>query len=389
MSNKSLLLVVTRFPYPLTTGETNKNFNLIKFLGKSFDVTLVVVCRELPNRNERLVIEGMVNKLVIFKPRIRDIVFGLTACLMNRQPLHFALFYSSAAKSYIDSIANTVDVVMGSVCRSWAYLYNVKNSNLYMDLADSLAMTFKANANVVGNVVLKYLYLVESRALRRTERRIVSVSKMSFLFNPIEVESLRKYGNVSLVPHGVHDFLLQPIVPDTKYCNDIVYFGKMDYAPNEDAVIWFVENILDKLPAHVKLVIIGISPSLKVQELAYQNRRVSILGFIDNPYPLISGSLCLVAPLRMGGGIQNKVLESLAVGANVLMTPKVGFALPDIDTSGCVICRSENEWIQHINRLLKQTRTGREVPNPQGPIYIERHFTWHSYQEIIMESLLK
>ena len=57
--------------------------------------------------------------------------------------------------------------------------------------------------------------------------------------------------------------------------------------------------------------------------LGKKNLRVDVIGFVDDPYPLISGALASIAPIRLGGGIQNKVLESLAVGANVVVSKMV------------------------------------------------------------------
>ena len=95
----------------------------------------------------------------------------------------------------------------------------------------------------------------------------------------------------------------------------------MDYRPNVDAVKWFVEEIFPKICTvvpSVKFYIVGSNPTKTVYSLA--NKNIYVTGYVDNIIPYILHSVAAVAPLRVARGIQNKVLEAMALGKPVIAT---------------------------------------------------------------------
>ena len=162
----------------------------------------------------------------------------------------------------------------------------------------------------------------------------------------------------------------------------------MDFHPNTDAVFWFVNNILPDLDKNIRLIIIGASPSKEIINLGKKNPRVVIEGFVDDPYPLILGCLASIAPIRLGGGIQNKVLESLAIGANVICSEMVAKSLPEIEESGVLVSKDKEEWILNINNLHKVKYNldvrDRLDERDRRKLYIKKRFTWKAYSESIM-----
>lgn len=376
-----LLFISTRFPLPLHSGFANKNFNFLKFFSVFFEITIVIISRDKPSDEDCKKMKKYVNQIYIFKPYIKDILVGFIRSIFNKQPLQFALFNSSLAHKKVNEIKDDFDLVFGSVIRSWPYIHNLKIP-IYIDLADSLSETYRRNYKTLKNPFLKFIYFVESYLAKETEKSLIKNSEAVFLFNRNEVEKLKKYGSVFEVPHGVHSHLLKNIEADSRYKSDLIFFGKMDFHPNTDAVFWFVNNVLPDLNKNIRLVIIGASPSKEIINLGKKNPRVIIKGFLDDPYPLISGSLASIAPIRLGGGIQNKVLESLAIGANVICSEMVANSLPEIEESGVLVSKNKKEWVLNINNLYKAKCNGDE--RVKRKLYIKKRFTWEAYSESIM-----
>lgn len=374
-----MLFVSTRFPLPLHSGFANKNFNFLKYFSDSYDISILIISRDIPCKKDLDEMKKLVADVYVFKPKPYDIFLGLINVIFKAYPIQFSLFYSRLAHRKILEIQEDFDIVFGSVIRSWQYISDF-NIPIYVDLADSLSETYKRNYKTLNNPIYKFVYFLESILLFNTERRLVKKASGSFLFNEHEVNALNAYGNVIKVPHGVHPHLLDDIKPGTKYKNDLIIFGKMDFHPNVDAVFWFVENVLPSLPKEIKLIIIGASPSDSINMLGKKNLRVDVIGFVDDPYPLISGALASIAPIRLGGGIQNKVLESLAVGANVVVSKMVADSMPDKHESGIIECNSVDDWIQNITKIyLKQINSNSE----KSKSYIRNRFTWKAYAKEI------
>jgi glycosyltransferase involved in cell wall biosynthesis len=173
---------------------------------------------------------------------------------------------------------------------------------------------------------------------------------------------------------------------DTKYADGVVIFGKMNFEPNVNSVEWFVKNVLPFLPNHIKLYVIGAEPSVRITNLAQKNSRIIVTGFISNPYPLMRGAIANLCPIQIGGGIQNKVLEGLAIGALGLISPLAAAPMPEIECSGLVVCDEPKEWL----RIILEAES-----NPQkfdsnrniGRSYALKHFSWEAYSKAVNNSI--
>lgn len=386
MKNKKskLLFVSTRFPLPLHSGFANKNFNFLKNFSKTYEITLLVITRDMPSEADINEMKNYVHDIKIYQPSIKDYLIGLFHSVVKLYPIQFFLFFSLDAYKEVKKIADDYDILFGSVIRSWIYLDDLKVPKFF-DLADSLAQTYRRNYKTLNNPIYKFIYFIEHLLMHRVEKKLIKNSKSTFLFNRKEAQLLSKYGRVDEVPHGVHDFLINDVSPNYKYKNDVIIFGKMDFHPNVDAAFWFVENILDTLPKDINLIIIGVSPIKKILELQEKNNRVKVLGFVEDPYSLICGSLASIAPIRLGGGIQNKVLESLAIGANVIISEMVAESLPEIDSSGVIVCKNVQDWTSEIIKIYKSK--DKYQNSSKRKIYIKERYTWDAYSRKIKNTI--
>ena len=98
--------------------------------------------------------------------------------------------------------------------------------------------------------------------------------------------------------------------------NSIVFYGAMSREENYQSAIWFIENVMSKLPEEITLNVVGANPPKKL--FAYENNRIHITGFVEDVRPYFSKALCLVVPLLLGAGIKIKVLEGMSAGVPIL-----------------------------------------------------------------------
>ena len=102
----------------------------------------------------------------------------------------------------------------------------------------------------------------------------------------------------------------------------LLFSGVMDYLPNENAMLWFVENVWDQLKQvrpDTQLVIAGMNPSPAIQELGRQNG-ITVTGFVDDMLACYHDASLFIAPFQIARGVQNKVLQSFACGLPVVTT---------------------------------------------------------------------
>ncbi len=172
-----------------------------------------------------------------------------------------------------------------------------------------------------NSVLFKMIYTIESKRLSCYEPKIINQSDLTLCVNKAEAEDVSRYGNVKWIPNGVNESIFEYNKRDGNYQYSIAFFGAMFYQPNIDAVLWFDKYVLDWVDSKIRFYIIGSKPSKEVCELAKKRSNVIITGFMEDPYLILNSCDVILAPMQNGGGIQNKILETMALGkVNILTT---------------------------------------------------------------------
>jgi len=193
------------------------------------------------------------------------------------------------------------------------------------------------------------------------------------------LEKLHHVSNIDILLNGVdletfdvkdgHDYTIE---------NTLLFTGNMDYAPNVDAVIYFVKDlwpsILKQNPS-VRLVIAGQRPVDDILRL--QNDQIKITGFVPDISDLYRKSTVLIAPLRFGAGTQNKVLEAMAMGVPVVCT-NIGFAGLQIESGdGVIMAKDSIDFVNQVNQLLTNSALRQQV-GQKGLNIAHQRFSWDS-----------
>ncbi|MDW8068165.1 MAG: glycosyltransferase [Anaerolineae bacterium] len=131
--------------------------------------------------------------------------------------------------------------------------------------------------------------------------------------------------NPTVIPNGVNVRAYDPQTPPAPGMQEgaLVFTGKMDFRPNVDAVLWFVEDVLPRILAHAPYVhfwVVGQQPHPRLFRLRH-HPAVTLTGYVEDTRPYIAGATVYVAPLRIGGGTRLKLLEAMAMEKAVVATP--------------------------------------------------------------------
>ena len=148
----------------------------------------------------------------------------------------------------------------------------------------------------------------------------------------------------------------------------------MDYWANIDSVIWFVENVWPNIIQHnpqAKFAIVGGNPSAQVKALSKQ-KGVVVTGRVHDIRPYILQAKCVVAPLQIARGIQNKVLEAMSLNKSVVVTPMAMEGVNAKPSADIVITEDAVDYANACLRFLNEEKSN-DVQNRQ---WIKEHFTW-------------
>jgi sugar transferase (PEP-CTERM/EpsH1 system associated) len=207
------------------------------------------------------------------------------------------------------------------------------------------------------------------------------------LVSEAEVNLFRRFrskGAIQAIPNGVDLEYFSPIFTD--YPSPItphrlplscVFVGALDYRPNVDGACWFCTEvwpeILKRRP-QATMRLVGRRPAAAVRRLAVQPG-VELVGQVPDVRPYLANSSVVVAPLRLARGLQNKVLEALAMGKAVVASPESLKGIGAIAGEHLLAAKSPDEWVDAIEQLFDNAALRAQLGSA-GRRYVETHHDW-------------
>jgi sugar transferase (PEP-CTERM/EpsH1 system associated) len=233
---------------------------------------------------------------------------------------------------------------------------------------------------------MSWLYRREGERLLAFERAVANQAERCFFVTDLEAELFRKLApecadKVEAMCNGVdadffspeHDFP-SPFGPDEL---PLVFTGAMDYWPNVDAVVWFAGEILPLLQNNwprLRFYIVGRSPTPAV--LALAGNQVVVTGTVPDVRPYLRHATVVVAPLRLARGVQNKVLEAMAMGLPVVASRECAVAVDAVPGLDFLAAGTVGEYVEAIESLLSTPKHGESL----GAAARERVLTRYSWE---------
>lgn len=185
---------------------------------------------------------------------------------------------------------------------------------------------------------------------------------------------------IVVVPNGVSNDFFEAV--DTKQTFDIVFTGNMSYAPNILSCKFLAHEILPKLDSNIKLLISGASPSQDVLQLA--SAQIKVTGWVEDIRSSYAAGKIFVAPMFIGTGLQNKLLEAMAMGLPCITTSLANNALGAAPGKEVLIAETADEFTVLINKLLSDDVYYSEIAN-NGKAFVQKNFVWSETVKMLRE----
>ena len=329
-----LLVITHRLPCPPHKGEKIRALNFLKFLATRHEVHLVSL---VDDDNDLRYVDQLhphVRTLTVQRvhPRLRK-AFALSA-VASDESVSSRYFHVPALQRRVDALIERegIEGVFCSSSPTAEYVFRSRHATRLRDVpkvmdlidVDSVKWRHYAAQSHAGSA---WLYRREARCLAALEGKIGQHFDRVLVVSEAErtcCESVAR-DRVTAVPNGVDLEYFSPRAHSVaeQQPPTLVFTGVMDYRPNVDGIAWFVRNILPGVRAavaDVRLFIVGNRPSKTVQRLA-SDPGIVVTGFVPDVRNYVARGVS-IAPLRIARGIQNKVLEAMAMGRPIVATPQ-------------------------------------------------------------------
>jgi sugar transferase (PEP-CTERM/EpsH1 system associated) len=386
-----ILYVVHRLPYPLDKGDRIRAFHLLRYLSRHAQVHLACLADEPASEEALTVLRHYCHRLsVVSLGRTRWL--RAMSSLMRGRTVSEGAFHSPRLAATIREWMKTIafDAALASSSAMAPYLRSPELASVpaIVDLVDVDSQKWLDYADS-GAGWRTWIYRTEGQRLRAMEQSMPAWAHAVTLVSEPEAAIYRRFcasGRVHAILNGVDLDYFQPMPAQEETA--CVFVGALDYHPNIDAVRWFAETVWPTVHRRVpgsKLWLVGRRPAAAVRELA-SRAGVEVIGQVPDVRPWMARAAAVVAPLRIARGLQNKVLEALAMSKAVVASPPSLAALRVRPGKHCVRASSPAQWIKATTRLLRDENQRNRLGSA-GRRYVEEHHDWDRCLEPLGELL--
>ena len=331
---RNLLFLAHRIPYPPNKGDKVRSFNLLKRLSPLFRIHLGAFVDDRGDLQHIPMLQALCEEVfaVPVHPRWRK--FAGLAGLISGEALSLPYYRHSAMYRWVRRklSAGRMDAVLvySSPMAQYVLGDNAQGIRSVVDFVDVDSEKWRQYGEA-HHWPMSWLYAREAKCLLRFERAAAARADVSVFVSRAEAELFQRLapevaGRVTHVANGVDtDFFNPDAVYPNPFRHDerpLVFTGAMDYWANVDAVSWFAREIFPAVRTRIpqaRFWIVGARPTDDVRRLARLDG-VHVTGTVEDVRPYLAHAVAGVATLRVARGIQNKVLEAMAMAKPVVAT---------------------------------------------------------------------
>ncbi len=380
-----IFVLLSRVPYPLEKGDKLRAFHQIKELSKSNEIILCALntVRNLDKQAAFSAVQPYCRSVNFIDLSLPGRAWNIFRSLFGFLPFQAAYFYNRKAARKIRSLVEDYkpDHVYCQLIRTAEYVKDLDISKT-IDYQDVFSWGVKRRIDKSG-------WLLKP-VLKEEYRRLVAYEKKVFnFFNNKTIISIPDRdliphpdrNKIVVVPNGVdHDFF-SPRVSEKKY--DLVFTGNMGYPPNVDAAEFLVNEIMPlvwKKQPSCRVLLAGASPDKRV--LALKSGQVEVTGWMEDIRDAYASAKIFIAPMRIGTGLQNKLLEAMSMKIPSITTPLANDALQAKDGEEILIGADDRELADRILMLLSDKILYSRLKE-NGYQYVRTNYSWEEANNIL------
>lgn len=373
-----LLVVLSRVPWPLEKGDKLRAYHQIRELSSSHEIVLFCVTDSPVDPGAETELKKYCKEVHIHTLNKTGIYFRLFLGLFTSQPFQVHYFYEKRAARKINKIISQFqpEHIFCQLIRCSEYVKNHHHIPKTLDYMDALSKGIERRTTK-ANWFLRPFFRAETKRLVAYEnlifdyfenKTIISEQDRTYIYHPDQKK-------ITVIPNGVDTAYFHPVEREKKY--DLVFNGNMNYPPNVDCVKYTVEKVMpecEKKGRPVSLLISGANPHPDVLELS-KHKNVTVSGWVNDQRESYAAALIFFAPMQIGTGLQNKLLEAMAMKIPCITSPLANNALGAISNTHLITCENERECASQIIELLND-KTKRENLAQNGYSFVKERFQW-------------
>ena len=382
---QDLLFLAHRIPYPPNKGDKIRSYHLLKHLTSKYNVYLGTFIDDPNDWQYRERLDSICAETCYLKLRPLQGKIKSLQGLLTGEPLSLPYYKNQAMQDWVNKTIKTHSIkkvlIFSSVMAQFInQTHDVEMVVDFVDVDSDKWRQYAASKKGLG----AWIYKRESDYLFNYEKKIAERAKASFFVSEQEAALFKELApkiskKITHINNGVDTGYFSPeqiFASPYPASEDVVVFtGAMDYWANVDAVKWFAEDVFPHITKNypaVKFYIVGSRPTTEVKALA--NNSVVVTGAVDDVRPYLAHAKLAVAPLRIARGIQNKVLEAMAMGKYVIATSAAMEGVTYNETLDISVGDEVDTVIKQLEELLQ--KDSKVMASNNNRDFVAAMFSW-------------
>lgn len=244
---------------------------------------------------------------------------------------------------------------------------------------DAMSMLFERNVSHERNPFFRWYLAAQARKMARFESRVLPLFDRSIVVSPVDQAVLQQRcpaAHVDWIPNGVDTDYFKPQCEDEQ--DLIVFRGILSFLPNADAARFFATDVMPILwesSPGTRFAIVGDRPPKDLIRLSQRDRRIELRGYVPDLRTVMAQAAVIACPMRIGSGIKNKILESMAMGKAIVATPMSLAGISAKAGEHLLVGTHPEELAGHTRALLQDVQRRRQLGDAARR-FVEIHHRW-------------
>jgi polysaccharide biosynthesis protein PslH len=379
-----VLALTHRTPFPPNKGDKIRTFHLLTRLARQAEVHLIAFAEPPSDVEHAGTLQKHFASVTLVPLNMRWQRIRALPYLMTLSPMTVPVFYRGAMSDAVQQFVKLTrpDVIIAESSSMAPYALAHRDVPLVMDFVDADSAKWRSYAER-ASFPMRAVYAREAYTLARFERDVARTAAVSVVTAPRELTLLREIApdgrDLRVLANGVDTEHFQPR-SEVPAAHSVIFFGAMDYHANVEAAVFLARSVLPKLRAHtptLSLVIAGANPTSEVSALA-NLPGVTVTGYIADIRPHVQAASVCAVSLRVARGVQNKVLEAMAMGVPVVASPAAAEGIAARDGTDLVVASVDDDGTTTANAItsLLEDRARMEAIARNARTVVENTYGW-------------
>ena len=373
-----LFFLLPRVPYPTEKGDKLRAFHQIAHLAKKHEIIICALNEGVLHEDAIPVLSKYATAVHIIPISKSTIFSNIIRALFTGKPLQVGYYYNKSTEKIIHGLIDKYkpDHIFCQLIRMAEYVKDLPLPKTldYQDVFSKGVERRLASSSIFLRPFLKLEY-----------QRMLDSERMAF--DRFDNKIIISYPDRELIPHpdrekivvvanGVDTTFFHPLERDKEY--DLVFTGNMSYPPNIHSCEFLVNKILplvlEKKPG-LNVLVAGANPTMRVQVL--RSPQVEISGWVPDMREAYAQAKIFIAPMQLGTGLQNKLLEAMAMKIPCITSPLANQALNALPGEEILIGDTPQDYADHIIMLLENPLLANSIAE-KGYQFILKKYSWEA-----------